>query len=130
MGLFRKTPPRPSMDDEPAFVAWMIKYDNQFKLFREMTGSNLDGIVSAASQAIVQELTRYASGEALLERLTVVGQHYDTIMPLIEKRGGVLNSPLEMQAAFYDCVTKLALIPYFIKYRYGLSLPFEIEELS
>jgi len=130
MGLFRKRPSRPSMNDEAEFVAWMIKYDDQFKLFREMTGPNLEGIIRAASQAIVQELAQHNTGEALLNRLTIVGENYQTIMPLIEKRGGVLNSPLEMQAAFYDCVTKMSIIPYFIKYRYGLSLPFNIEELK
>ena len=130
MGLFRKKPDMPSMNDEPAFVAWMLKYDGQFKLFRKMTGSNLEGIIRAASQAIIQELAENNTGEALLDRLTIVGEHYQTIMPLIEKRGGVLNSPLEMQAAFYDCVTKMTIIPYFIKYRYGLSLPFDIEDLK
>ena len=129
MGLFKKVPPRPSIDDVQEFIEWMIRYDDQFKLFRKMVGKNLDGIIRAASQAITMELNEHRSGETLLDRLTIISEHFQTIMPLIEKRGGVLNSPLEMQAAFYDCVTKMTIIPYFIKYKYGLSLPFDIEEL-
>ena len=129
MGLFKKVPQRPSIDDEQAFIEWMIRYDDQFKLFRKMVGKNLDGIIRAASQAIILEINKHRAGEALLNRLVTISEHYQTIMSLIDKRGGVLNSPLEMQAVFYDCVTKMTIIPYFIKYKYGLSLPFDIEEL-
>lgn len=130
MGIFKKATPKPFVNDEKAFIEWMIRYDDQFKLFRKMVGNNLEGIIRAASQSISQEIDKYPSGEALLDRLTIIGKNYDTIMPMIEKRGGVLNSPLEMQAVFYDCVTAMTIIPYFIKYKYGLSLPFDIEELK
>jgi hypothetical protein len=32
-----------------------------------------------------------------------------------------------MQSAFIALTTKMTILPYFVKYKYGLSLPFEFE---
>jgi len=129
MGLFKKVPPRPSIDDAQEFIEWMMKYDDQFELMREFFGKNMANIIKSTVQEIRRDLNTHNNGQALLDHLCVIGEHFQNIMPLIEKRGGVLNSPPDMQSAFIVLTTKITILPYFVKYKYGLSLPIDIEEL-
>ena len=128
MALFKKKlPQRPSINDEQAFIEWMMKYDDQFNLMREYIGKKYANVIKLSVQEILHDLNTHNNGQALLNHLCVISDNFQNIMPLIEKRGGVLNSPPEMQSAFIALTTKMTILPYFVKYKYGLSLPFEFE---
>ena len=129
MGLFKKIPPRPSINYEQKFIEWMLRYDEQFSLIRKyFRKKKWANVTKATIQEIMGDLNTHNNGQALMDHLCVIGEHFQNIMPLIEKRGGVLNSPPEMQAAFIALTTKMTILPYFVKYKYGLSLPIDIPE--
>lgn len=90
------------------------------KLFSK---KNLDGAINTMANSIIETLRDHEGGENLLNFLVDLHEGYQEFRGLIEKRGGFWKSPKEVQIAFFQILSKMVTLPYFIKYKYGVDLP-------
>jgi hypothetical protein len=118
-------PIRPPISKEEAFVEWMLRYDEDTELFRQMiSDGNLDHVVMSTTKEIIREVNENPSGEMLMDKLGTIGEYYqESLKPIIEKRRGIEFCPEEIQIVFLAFITKMLLLPYFVKYKYNEPVP-------
>lgn len=90
------------------------------KLFQK---KKLDGVMDSMANQIVKDLTEHEGKENLLNFLEGVQEGYVKFRDLMEKHGGFRKSPQEIQLAFFQILSKMVTLPYFIKFKYGIPLP-------
>lgn len=117
-------PIRPPISKEEAFVEWMLRYDEDTLLFRQMiSDENLDHVVTSTTKLIIREVNDNPSGEMLMDRLGTIREFCQTsLKPIIERRG-IEFCPEEIQIVFLACLTKMSILPYFVKYKYNVPVP-------
>ena len=117
---------KPPISDEKEFVVWVLKNLDapDMKMVRKLfPRRNLDGAINSMANSIMENLRDHEGGENLMDFLVTVHEGYKEFRGLIEKRGGFWKSPEEVQIAFFQILSKMVTLPYFIKYKYRVSLP-------
>ena len=132
MGLFSKTPsktsvtPRPSIDETSQFIEWMLRYHESMEYLRTMfVPQALETMVPAITKDMMKTLETCSSAAELMDKLSLFGEAYEKIQPIIKKRGGFSKCPQEIQSYFIDITAKMSILPYFLKYKYGDSVYFD-----
>lgn len=135
MGFFgrdKSIPPRPSIDDEREFIEWILKYDNELKIYRKAYDKkHLDIVIQGDTDVILEKILKPCNnGEELFNKLADIGKSHENILGMIEKRGGLPNCPPEIVNAYFGHIARLRILPYFIKYKYEMSLTEDIFNLD
>ena len=135
MGLFNKivgknklskTPPMPSINNKQDFVVWMLRYHEELTYLRKMfSPKGLNILLDGVAKDIMHELNTCQSKKVLMDKLAVIGEVYDTMQPIIQKRGNIMLCPEEIKIHYINCTTKLTILPYFLKYKYNDNLLFD-----
>ncbi|OPY74539.1 MAG: hypothetical protein A4E65_03814 [Syntrophorhabdus sp. PtaU1.Bin153] len=128
MGWFDKImgriPPRPSLNNERHFVEWVLRYDEHFAFIRQMFAhKNLERLIEYAVNEVSKELSANRNGRLLKQRFDTMCDLFAQMDDILEQHGGILSSPEEIQAAYSVLTANMSVFPYFISYRYALSLP-------
>ncbi len=121
----RKTE-KPPISNQKEFIVWLLKNLDapDMKMIRKLfPQKELDGAINSMADSIVENLIEHEGGENLLNFLVKIDESYREFRKLIERRGGFLRSPQEIQIAFFQILSKMVTLPYFIKYKYGVNLP-------
>jgi hypothetical protein len=117
---------KPLISDEKKFIVWLLKNLDapDMKMVRKLFPKReIDSAVDKMANNIIENLNEHSNKEELMDFLVKVHEHYREFRSLIEKRGGFWRSPLEVQITFFQLLSKMVTLPYFIKYRYGVNLP-------
>ena len=127
--------PTPPIKNEKDFIEWMLRNDEELEMFRALIPKkNIDLVVNSTVKEIMRELSEFPNGIALMNKLGVIGEYYQsTLMPMINDRGGIQSLPScpeEIIIVFLSCITKFTILPYFIYYKYGKNLPLDIFPLK
>lgn len=133
MGFFNRTPsktvvpPLPSIDETAQFIEWMLRYHEGMEYLRKMLPAKaFEVLVPAITKDMMKTLETCNSAHKLMERLSLAGELYQKMQPIIEKRNGDISKcSQEIQTYFIDITSKMTLIPYFLKYKYGDSVYFD-----
>jgi hypothetical protein len=72
---------------------------------------------------IVENLKEHEGREELLNFYVKVHEGYREIRGLMRTKAGFWKSPPEVQVTFFQLLSKMVTLPYFIKYKYGVCLP-------
>lgn len=117
---------KPPISNEKKFIVWLLKYLDapDIKMIRKfLKKSDIDGHLDKMAKEIVENLNEHSSEGKLLDFLAQIDLSYKACGVLIEKRGGFWKSPIEIQVTFFQLLSKLITLPYFINYKYGINLP-------
>ena len=133
MGFFNRTPskttvpPRPSIDETAKFIEWMIRYHEEMGYLRSMFAPKMfETLVPGMTKDMMCFLEKHNSAEKLIDRLSLARELYEKLQPILKKRNNDLNQcPQGIQVSFIDITTKIKLIPYFLKYKYGSDFYFD-----
>ncbi|MCX5806976.1 MAG: hypothetical protein NT010_13100 [Proteobacteria bacterium] len=133
MGFFSRNPretqvpPRPSIDETAKFIEWMIRYHEDMEYLRRMLVPKVfEGFVPGMTKDMVRFLEKHNSAEKLIDKLGDARELYEKLQPILKQRNNDLNQcSQEIQVYFIDITTKMALIPYFLKYNYGSDFYFD-----
>jgi hypothetical protein len=133
MGFFsRKTketqvPPCPSIDETARFIEWMIRYHEEMEYLRRMLAPKVfEALVPGMTKDMMCFLEKHNSAEKLMDRLSLASELYEKLQPILKQRNNDLNQcSQDIQVSFIDITTKMNLIPYFLKYKYGNDLYFD-----
>ena len=120
-------------NNEKEFIKWMLRYDDELEYYRNaFKQEHLDTVFENTATLIIEkDLNRYKTGYELFDRLSQTDNVLQNELgPIIQKRGGIEYCPKEIKNAFLDVTAKLIILPYFIKYKYGLDLPSNIFKLK
>jgi hypothetical protein len=83
-------------------------------------------LVPAITKDMMRFLETYNSAEKLMDRLIIAGELNQKLQPILAKRDGDISQcPQEIQTSFIDITSKLSLLPYFLKYKYGVDFFFD-----
>jgi hypothetical protein len=133
MGFFSRTPsktnvpPRPPIDEAAQFIEWMLRYHEAMEYLRKMLAPKaFEALVPAITKVMMRFLETYNSAEKLMDRLIIAGELNQKLQPILAKRDGDISQcPQEIQTSFIDITSKLSLLPYFLKYKYGVDFFFD-----
>ena len=126
MFFSKKRLEKPPISDEKEFIVWLLKNLDapDIKMARKLfPKKQLDGAMNRMANNIIENLQEHEGGENLLNFLAKVDESYKEFRELIQKRGGFWRSPQEIQIAFFQILSRMVTLPYFIKYKYGVDLP-------
>lgn len=127
MSLFKKSKPElPPIENEEQVIEWLLRYskDDVFKFLRKRYKHGFDKIIKVTIPFIMKELKDYPTGNALMVRAGDIATTYqDTFQPLIEARGGLRFCPDELLNGIIQVQIKIAILLYFLKYKYNISIP-------
>ena len=79
---------------------------------------SLNVLLEGVAKDIMHVLNTCQSKEALLDELVDIIEVWDTILPIIDKRGDIMQCPDEIKVHYINCITNLIILPYFMKYKY------------
>ena len=122
----KKKPNKPAISDEKEFVVYVLKYLDaaDMKMVRKLfPKQKLDAAINSMANNIIENLQEHEGRENLMDFLVSVHDHYQEFGGVIEKRGGFWRSPQEVQVAFFQPLSKMVTLPYFMKYKYRADLP-------
>lgn len=133
MGLFNiktretQVPPRPSIDETAKFIEWMIRYHEEMEYLRRMLAPKVfEALVPSMTKDMMCFLEKHNSSEKLMDKLSIAGELYEKLQPILKQRNNNLNQcSQDIQVSFIDITTKMNLIPYFLKYKYGSDFYFD-----
>lgn len=133
MGFFSRkpsetqVPPRPSIDETAKFIEWMIRYHEEMEYLRRMLAPKVfEALVPGMTQDMMCFLEKHNSAEKLMDKLSLAGELYEKLQPILKQRNNDLNQcSQDIQVSFIDITTKMNLIPYFLKYKYGTDSYFD-----
>ncbi len=133
MGFFSRkpketqVPQRPSIDETAKFIEWMIRYHEEMEYLRRMLAPKVfEALVPGMTKDMVCFLEKHDSAEKLMDKLSIAGELYEKLQPILKKRNNDLNQcSQDIQVSFIDITTKINLIPYFLKYKYGSDSYFD-----
>jgi hypothetical protein len=116
----KKRPSPPPVRQEREFIEWLLRYGEEFELFRQIYSRNLEGYVRNLTDAVMKELRDHPSRDELSERKGAMAVFYlKTFMPLVEKRGGLHLMEPQSQAAAATLQVKMLMMAYILKYKYS-----------
>lgn len=133
MGFFSRkpketqVPPRPSIDETAKFIEWMIRYHEEMEYLRRMLAPKVfEALVPGMTKDMMCFLEKHNSAEKLMDKLSIAGELYKKLQPILKQRNNDLNQcSQDIQVSFIDITTKMCLIPYFLKYKYGGDFYFD-----
>jgi hypothetical protein len=133
MGFFSRkpketqVPPRPSIDETAKFIEWMIRYHEEMEYLRRMLAPKVfEALVPGITKDMVFFLEKHNSAEKLIDKLSTARELYEELKPILKTKNNDLNQcSQDIQVYFIDITTKMNLIPYFLKYKYGSDFVFD-----
>ena len=119
----KKRPKPPPATHEEDFVDWLLRYGEEFEIYRKIYSANIEKFVSINKAAVMKELHGYPTHESLNQRYSDGCILYtEGFMSAVEKSGGVralgLQDP-QQQANVVMFQIKLLIFHYILKYKYN-----------
>ena len=74
----RKRPPPPAPDQDEAFVDWLLRYGQEFDVYRKIYVANIEKYVDINKRAVLKELRDHPDRESLNERYSAGCSLYGT----------------------------------------------------
>ena len=107
------------MDQEPEFIEWLLRYGEEFGVYRKVYKRGIENYVRINKQSVLEELAKCPNKEALRDRLGHLSTFYlREFMPGVEERGGIFFLEPQAQAHVAMLQIKLQAFNYILKYRY------------
>ena len=117
MGFFSRkpretqVPPRPSIDETAKFIEWMIRYHEEMEYLRRMLAPKVfEALVPGMTKDMMCFLEKHNSAEKLMDKLSLAGELYEKLQPILKQRNNDLNQcSQDIQVSFIDITTKWSL---------------------
>lgn len=115
----KKRPSPPPAEQEEQFIEWLLRYGNDFEIYRKIYKSNIDKYVSLNIAAVMKELREHNDKNRLNDRLGKMSSFYvENFTPALEESGGLLFLNTMNQAAVAGVEIKITIFHYLLKYKY------------
>ncbi|MCP4486233.1 MAG: hypothetical protein GY820_02775 [Gammaproteobacteria bacterium] len=120
MMFFKKNVPEaPPITNEQQYISWFIEHSEKVAHIRKLYKKNLDKFVVTCTKGATKVLDEYPTGDALFERIGDLSVACETQMkPLVEKRGGLVFCPPELQGAVVSVLMNIFVGIEFLEKKY------------
>ena len=125
----KKRPEPPQVDEEEKFIEWVLTYTDDLESVRKLYKSNLNKFIKINVKSVLQEIREHklVSSDAVMDRAGEIGEFFEeNFRPLIEKRGGLANCPVELRSAAAMLIVKMSALLYLAKHKFKVDIPEEL----
>ena len=122
---------RPSVENEKDFIEWLLRYGDDFKVYRDTTRRNTNKFVAFHSEIIMGELESLADEQSLSARIVACCDEYnEKLREQVDGAGGMELLPNYINDKASLLLVKLRLMMYILRDKYNGEITAPMVDVS
>lgn len=122
---------RPSVEELNGFVEWLLRYGEDFAVFRQTLRGSVNNFVDTYTRRISQDLEDCADEARLTDRINqTCGEYTEQFKSLVDTAGGIQNLPSHIYDKVFPMLVEMRLLMYVRDHKYHADLTPEMQAVS